>query len=290
MAEDTKVMNIDPFFNNSVEQLDRDDQEEPQEEDPIEEEDEEPEGEGDQDTSDEESDDDTDDDPEEDDEDEEEEQPKPRSNKKQKRDDWKQKYDAAEKHRRDMQAERDMLRNQVNQQLDYLQRMENRLVNIEQTTQGGVGDNFGIDGDDDNLVTVAELKKLMQAQRKQAPKSAPQQESSTNISRAEQDWANSQDDFEEIAEYASKKGLSYKPDVAGLPTNLVGRYQAARAMKAREEAARLKAENEKLVKQVKKLKKRTTKPKMPTIGGGSYPTGKGRSTSNMDPADRFWSS
>ena len=276
MSDEDKVISIDPFFANSKEELDQpEEDEESPEEEPV---DEESEDDDEQDTSEEESDDADGQDEEEDDEDDEgdddsDKDPEPKGS-------WKAKAKAAENHRKDMQSERDMLRNQVQQQMSSMNRIEQQIANLQQTHGD---DNSGLAGDDENLVTVAELKKILKS------KPAPTQQS-TNISREESDWAYSQPDFEEVNKYANDKGLTHSPEISGLQTNLVGRYQAVRAKIATGEKEALRKENKKLVTQIKKLKKRKTKPRMPTIGAGTHPSSKGRSNDSADSADRFWGS
>jgi len=279
MAGDGQSVDLDPFFNNSVEELDPKD---PKEEAPTEEEE--------LDTSEEESEEATEEEGEEEDDgddDEEEPQtnvsdPKDRAARKAKRDDWKSRYDAAEEHRKQMQSERDMLRHQVNQQIESIRRIEDRLENL--STQKAE-DTPGILGDDDSLLTVGQIKKLLSQQKAPPPQ---RQGPSATMSREESDWIYSQPDFDEVNKYANEKGLQYNPEFTSTKTNLVGRYQAVRALIAKEKAEEVERENKRLAQELKKLKKRV-KPKVPSIGAGSHPASVGRGQKQgSEAADRFW--
>ena len=198
------------------------------------------------------------------DEDDEDDEPEAKSN-------LESKAEAAERQRREMQAERDLIKHQNQLLTDRLERLDNEVSIIKNNSL--IGEDDGL-GDYDDLVTAKVLRE--REIKRQVQNVIPQQTAAAK--QRQINWINSQNDMNDVISYYRKPEIQNSAELAGMDTNETGQYLYVRAKKLEADKLKLQKELAAAQKQMKKLKRKGKGPvpKTGAIGSFAAPRGPGK--------------
>lgn len=188
----------------------------------------------------------------------------------------------AEKQRAEMQSKYDKLMANSLQQQNQLGQLTQEIQDLKTKTENQETASEVWSGDDENLMTEGQVKKIIEQASKQVNQPPPQIGSDLE---AQQMWANAQHDAGDIGDYVQKNPVMSDPELAAMQT-VEGRYVQIRNKLLQSEQQKSKAEINKLRKQIKKMKKG----RIPQTGAGNRGTPQRQSnTGQLDNIDKFFS-
>ena len=172
---------------------------------------------------------------------------------------------AAEKQRREFQGKYDSEKSRNDQMQQQFQQI---LVEFNKLKNQNEGNNEpAILGDDDDLVTVADLKKLKtESGDSEASKQIKQIQQAYALQESQKNqWIQSQPNFKDVQEFINENHLDKDQSITSIPTDSVGLYMVVQKTMLEKENAKLRAQNKKLSVGTNRKKGKVP----PTTGKGS---------------------
>jgi hypothetical protein len=191
----------------------------------------------------------------------------------------KKKLSSTEKQRREFQSERDSLKAQNEQLTNQIQQAFQLIQQTkqEQEAEGREAEEAFKNLDDDDYVSVSDVKSMVDKYIKAKNQDAVLEKELRNYRLSQNKWLNEQKDLTDINKFVKEKSIKLQE----FPTDQVGQYYAIRMLQTQE---KVKTLEQKLKEATKKAK--SSRGLIPPVGTSSPQRGKNKNMQALSDIER----